>query len=97
MNNLFSASWFFELESRLREMGLDSDDKSFDEIKENLAHPKKLSPDEFAYAVFYVILAGGFSQKTAKKIHRIIVEKMPENPCIEDLLKIFNIQASIAL
>lgn len=90
MNKIFSDSWFFDLESRLREMGLDSDDKSFDEIRDNLAHPKKLSHDEFAYAVFYVILAGGFSQKTAKKIHRIIVEKMPENPCIEDLLKIFN-------
>ncbi len=90
MNKIFSDSWFFDLESRLREMGLDSDDKSFDEIRDNLAHQKKLSHDEFAYAVFYVILAGGFSQKTAKKIHRIIVEKMPENPCIEDLLKIFN-------
>ena len=90
MDNIFSSSWFFNLESRLREMGLDSDDKSFDEIKENLSNPKKLSPDEFAYTVFYVILVAGFSQKTAKKIHRQIVQKMPENPCIDDLLKIFN-------
>ena len=90
MNKIFSASWFYKLESQLREMGLDSDDKSFDEIKNNLSNPKKLSCDEFASAVFYVILAGGFSQKTAKKIHQIIMQKMPENPCIEDLLKIFN-------
>ena len=90
MNKIFSASWFYKLESQLREMGLDSDDKSFDEIKQNLSNPKKLSCDEFASAVFYVILAGGFSQKTAKKIHQIIMQKMPENPCIEDLLKIFN-------
>lgn len=90
MDKIFSASWFFNLESQLREMGLDSDDKSFDEIKQNLSHPKKLSPDEFASAVAYVILAGGFSQKTAKKIHKIIMEKMPENPRIDDLLKIFN-------
>lgn len=90
MNKIFSASWFFNLESQLRNMGLDSDDKSFNEIKQNLSNPKKLSPDEFASAVFYVILAGGFSQKTAKKIHKIILEKMPENPGIEDLLKIFN-------
>ena len=90
MNNIFSASWFFDLESRLREMGLDSDDKSFDEIKQNLSHPKRLSPDEFAFSVFYVILAGGFSQKTAKKIHQIIMQKMPENPTVDDLLKIFN-------
>ena len=90
MDKIFSVSWFFELESQLREMGLDSDDKSFDEIKQNLSNPKKLSPDEFASAVAYVILAGGFSQKTAKKIHKIIMEKMPENPSTDDLLKIFN-------
>ena len=90
MNKLFSASWFFDLESRLRDLGLDSDDKSFDEIRENLVYPKKLSADEFASAVAYVILAGGFSQKTAKKIHHIIMKKMPENPGVEDLLKIFN-------
>ena len=90
MDKIFSASWFFELESRLREMGLNSDDKSFDEIRENLSNPKKLSPDEFADAVAYVILAGGFSQKTAKKIHQIIMQKIPENPSVDDLLKIFN-------
>ena len=90
MDKIFSASWFFDLESRLREMGLDSDDKSFDEIRENLSQPKRLSPNEFASAVSYVILAGGFSQKTAKKIHQVIMQKMPENPCIDDLLKIFN-------
>ena len=90
MNKIFSASWFFDLESSLRKMGLDSDDKSFDEIRENLINPKKLTPNEFASTVAYVILAGGFSQKTAKKIHQIIMKKMPENPCIEDLLKIFN-------
>lgn len=87
---MFDAKWFFYLESQLREMGLDSDDKSFDEIRENLSNPKKLSPDEFAFAVFYVILAGGFSQKTAKRIHQIIIQKMPENPSGDDLLKIFN-------
>ena len=90
MNKIFSAYWFFDLESQLRNLGLDSDDKSFDEIKKNLAQPKKLNPDEFASAVVYVILAGGFSQKTAKKIHSIIMKKMPENPCVDDLLKIFN-------
>ena len=90
MNKIFSASWFFDLESRLCEMGLDSDDKSFSEIKQNLSNPKKLLPNEFASAVAYVVLAGGFSQKTAKRIHKIIMEKMPEKPSTEDLLKIFN-------
>ena len=33
MNKIFSASWFFDLESQLREMGLDSDDKSFAMMK----------------------------------------------------------------
>ena len=87
---MFDAKWFFDLEHELRKMGLDSDDKSFDEIRENLSNPKKLSPDEFAFTVIYVILAGGFSQKTAKRIHQIIIQKMPENPCVDDLLKIFN-------
>ena len=90
MNNIFSKSWFENLDKTLRQMGLDSDDKSFDEIKEILSVPTQLNPDDFASAVCYVILAGGFSQKTAKKIHKIIMEKMPENPGVDDLLKIFN-------
>lgn len=90
MDNLFTKSWFQNLDKTLRDMGLDSDAQSFDEIKDNLSHPKKLSPDEFADATVYVILAGGFSQKTAKKIHKIIMEILPNNPSESDLLKIFN-------
>ncbi len=86
----FSADWFLGLDKKLRQMGLDSDDKSFDEIKQNLEHPTKLSPDAFADAVSYVILAGGFSQKTAKKYHKIIMQKIQENCCIDDILKVFN-------
>ena len=85
---MFSKSWFENLDTQLREMGLDSDDKSFDEIKEILSNPPHLTPDEFASTVSYVILAGGFSQKTAKKIHKIIMQKMPANT--GDLLKVFN-------
>ena len=90
MNNIFSKSWFENLDKTLRQMGLDSDDKSFDEIKEILSNPSHLTPDDFASTVCYVVLAGGFSQKTAKKIHKIIMEKMPENQGVDDLLKIFN-------
>ena len=90
MNNIFSKSWFENLDKTLRQMGLDSDDKSFDEIKEILSNHVRLNPTDFASAVAYVILAGGFSQKTAKKIHKIIMEKLPENPGVDDLLKIFN-------
>ena len=88
MNKMFSKSWFENLDTQLREMGLDSDDKSFDEIKEILLNKPRFSPGEFASIVSYVILAGGFSQKTAKKIHKIIMEKMPANT--GDLLPIFN-------
>lgn len=60
-------------------MGLDSDAQSFDEIKENLSHRKILAPDAFAENCIYVILAGGFSQKTAKKIHAQIIEYIHSN------------------
>ena len=90
MNKIFSKSWFETLDADLRKMGLDSDDKSFDEIKKILSNPPRLSPDEFASTVCYVILASGFSQKTAKRIHKIIMEKMTEKPSVDDLLKIFN-------
>ena len=90
MNKIFSKDWFYNLDSQLRDMKLDSDDKSFDEIKSILTHPKKLSGEDFASSVAYVILAAGFSQKTAKKYHRIIMDKIQENQCMEDLLKIFN-------
>ena len=90
MHEIFSKDWFLEIESKLREMGLDSDDKSFDEIKENLSNPKKLNPTEFASTVSYVILAGGFSQKTAKRIHKIIMDMLPSYPSVEDLLNVFN-------
>ena len=77
---MFSAQWFFNLEKQLRDNGLDSDNQSFDEILENLQNRKIYPPDEFAYHCMYVILAGGFSQKTAKKIHQTII----------DLIKTFN-------
>ena len=71
---MFTADWFFDLDSRLREMGLDSDAQSFDEIRENLSHRRILDADAFAENCIYVILAGGFSQKTAKKIHAQIMD-----------------------
>ena len=70
---MFSADWFFDLDKRLRQMGLDSDAQSFDEIREILSQRKILSSDAFAENCVYVILAGGFSQKTAKKIHAQIM------------------------
>ena len=88
---MFSRKWFFDLDSKLRTLGLDSDAQSFDEILENLNRRKICSPDEFANNCAYVILAGGFSQKTAKKIHANIMQMVQKNgACFDDLIKIFN-------
>ena len=83
---MFSSQWFFDLEKQIRNLGADSDAQSFDEIRENLSHPKKLSPIAFADMCNYVILAGGFSQKTAKKIHSQITECLHNNGAKYDKL-----------
>lgn len=88
---MFFAKWFFDLDSMLRSKGFDSDAQSFDEILENLSQRKICSPDEFAYNCMYVILAGGFSQKTAKKIYANIMQMVQKyGACFDDLIKIFN-------
>ncbi len=90
---MFSKRWFFDLDKQLRDAGLDSDSKSFDEILFDLQNRKILSPTEFAVAASYVILAGGFSQKTAKLKHAEIIkylENAGKNAKIEDMLPIFN-------
>ncbi len=71
---MFSSEWFWALDKSLRDAGLDSDAQSFDEIRANLSQRKICSPDAFAENCAYVILAGGFSQKTAKRIHAQIME-----------------------
>ena len=87
----FSKDWFFALDKQLREQGLDSDAQSFDEILRNLESKKICSPDEFAWHAVYVILAGGFSQKTAKKIHAKIMESLSQYGADYDvLIKSFN-------
>ncbi len=87
----FTREWFFALDSELRSRGLDSDAQSFDEILNNLKNPKIYSADEFASHCVYVILAGGFSQKTAKKIHQKIIDKLNEfGANFDELIKIFN-------
>ena len=87
----FSRDWFFTLDSELRARGLDSDAQSFDEILENLKNRKIYSPDEFAAHCVYVILAGGFSQKTAKKIHEKIMLFLNQSGVdFDSLIKIFN-------
>ena len=87
----FSADWFFDLDNRLRACGLDSDAQSFDEILENLRNRKIYDADAFASHCAYVILAGGFSQQTAKKIHERVMNLLHANGAdFDSLIKIFN-------
>ncbi len=92
---MFSEKDFFELEKKLIDANLDSDMESFDCIKSNLQNPKILSPDLFARTCIYVILASGFSQKTAKKKHLEIMNYIEKTGVLNDnagLLNIFNNQ-----
>lgn len=87
----FSRKWFFDLDAALRAQGLDSDAQSFDEILENLRIRKIYNPDEFAAHCVYVILAGGFSQRTAKKIHEKILNVLSGvGADFDSLIQIFN-------
>lgn len=88
---MFSTQWFFELEKQLRDNGHDSDNQSFDEILANLQNRQIYSSDEFASHCAYVILAGGFSQKTAKRIHETIINLLKTHGAKFDILiKTFN-------
>ena len=87
----FSAAWFFDLNNRLRACGLDSDAQSFDEILENLRVRKIYDADTFASHCAYVILAGGFSQQTAKKIHEKIMKQVHVSGAdFDTLIRIFH-------
>lgn len=67
--------------------GLDSDLDSFDAIKKRLSSGEKFSADEFARQAAYVVLAGGFSQKTAKKIHVLIMAALKKSEPLGGLFK----------
>ncbi|MBQ2845339.1 MAG: hypothetical protein IJE79_04955 [Alphaproteobacteria bacterium] len=88
---MFSRKWFFDLDSALRAQGMDSDAQSFDEILQNLRARKIYNADEFAAHCAYVILAGGFSQKTAKKIHEKILNVLSGvGADFDALIQVFN-------
>ena len=87
----FSRDWFFDLDARLRGAGLDSDAQSFDEILQNLRARKIYDEDALAGHCVYVILAGGFSQVTAKKIYQKIMESLREfGADYNRLIELFN-------
>lgn len=87
-----SRKLFFELEKQLSNLGLNSDSENFSVIKERLLNKKSLSDYDFARQAIYVILAGGFSQKTAKKVHSQIIDFLSQNPNpkFDDLFAIFH-------
>lgn len=89
-NEMFSKSWFFNLDKTLRDCGLDSDLYSFDEILTRITDDKfKATHDEFASCAIYSILASGFKQKTAKIYHKRIMDKLLQEHTKEDLFQIF--------
>ena len=87
---MFDKKWFLDLDKTLRKMGLDSDAHSFDEIQARLENKNPVAPDDFAFECTYVILAGGFSQKTAKKIHAKICDALRFGAGADDLFNIFH-------
>ncbi len=65
---------FFRLEKQIFDMELDCDCDTFGVVKRRLINREVLTPDQFFYQAVYVVLAGGFSQKTAKRKHAEIME-----------------------
>jgi hypothetical protein len=65
-----TKGFFFDLENRLRTVKWDP---PFDEITAQLLQKEPVSADEFARRAIYVVLAGGFRQKTAKAFHTEIM------------------------
>jgi hypothetical protein len=61
------AALFFKIEKQIIDSGMGEDKDSFETIKQRLHKPPVLNAKEFAEECFYVILAGGFRQKIAKK------------------------------
>jgi len=82
---------FYSLEKYLIETGVASDKDSFETIKQRLQNPPKLSANDFASEVIYVILASGFKQKIAKQKFIEIMNFIQKSNSIspENLLKIF--------
>ncbi len=89
---MFAKHWFFNLEQQLINAGLDSDAETFGVLKKRLSQRAYLSADDFARQAIYVILSGGFSQKTAKKVHAQIMDYLVKNnsPKFDDLFAIFH-------
>jgi len=80
----------------LIDRGLDADLDSFDVIKERLKTKAPLNADEFARQAAYVVLAGGFSQKTAKKVHAEIMRRLYGGANADEMFSVFHNKNKVA-
>ena len=85
------APLFFAIEKHIIDSGIGEDKDSFETIKKRLHKPPVLSASEFAEECVYVILAGGFRQKIAKRKFGEIMDFINSGAKISEknLLKIF--------
>jgi len=83
---------FEKIEQKIIDLHQDSDKDSFETIKKNLTNPPILNDDDFAFEVAYVILASGFSQKTAKRIFGDICNHLKKNKEVseDELFEMFH-------
>jgi hypothetical protein len=88
-----SREAFFNFESKMKDAGFGNE---LNVLKKVLQQKKQVSADEFAKHAVYVVLAGGFKQKTAKTKREEIIgflQELPpatdKNKIIRELLKIF--------
>jgi len=85
------ASLFSAIEKHIIDSGIGEDKDSFETIKKHLQKPPVLNAVEFAEGCIYVILAGGFRQKIAKRKFGEIMNFINGGGKVleENLLKIF--------
>lgn len=76
---------------KLKMLGLDSDRRSFDDIRYNLNNNVKFSAEDFAYECFYVVCVAGFKQDYAKVMCEKIIDfiQKHDNFTEDDLLGIY--------
>ena len=82
---------FEKIEQKITDLHQDSDKDSFETIKEKLKNPPILNAEDFAQEIIYVILASGFSQKTAKRIFGEICDYLKQHDKISgsEIFEIF--------
>jgi hypothetical protein len=82
---------FDNLQLEIKRLNIDSDRKSFDEIKYILNNEVIFNSEDFAFECFYVVCVAGFKQDYAKVLCNKIIDFINKSPIFEvdDLLKIY--------